>query len=420
MPEPPEGAEWAEPAKVIDRLVYRFNRAGYLPQGFNHLFVVPAEGSTPRQLTGGDFHHGSYAGIGGPPVWAPDGRHLLISANRRPDWDLEPLDTEVYEVAVADGAIRALTDRRGPDDAVAVSPDGRWIAYLGFDDRYQGYQVTRLYVAGRDGGAPRVLSAGLDRDAAAPRWAPDSSGVYFTYDDRGRTRLGFYPLDGPGDAPVEVAADLGSGTTSYTGGAGYSVAPGGRIAYTVTRWNVPGDVAVVDAPGGAERMLTAVNDDLFAQRRLGEVEEIVFSSRLDDRPLQGWIVKPPDFDPAGEYPLILEIHGGPFAGYGPLFDLEKQIWTARGYVVLYLNPRGSTGYGEEFGNLIHHAYPGDDFYDLDSGVDAVVARGYVDPDELYVTGGSGGGVLTCWMIGRTTRFRAAASAYPVINWLSGC
>jgi acylaminoacyl-peptidase len=177
-------------------------------------------------------------------------------------------------------------------------------------------------------------------------------------------------------------------------------------------------VAVKDPGPGEPRLLTAVNEDLFSQRRLGSVEEVWYDSSHDGRPVQAWILKPPDFDPSRRYPLILEIHGGPFAAYGPGLDVEKQLMAAHDYVVLYTNPRGSTSYGEEFGNLIHHAYPGDDFHDLVSGVDAVLARGYVDPERLYVTGGSGGGVLTCWVIGRTTRFRAAVTVYPVVNWYS--
>ncbi len=161
-----------------------------------------------------------------------------------------------------------------------------------------------------------------------------------------------------------------------------------------------------------------MNAGLLAQKKLGTVEGIRFKSSKDNREVEGWIVKPPDFNPARKYPMILEIHGGPFANYGDRFDIEKQVWAAQDYVVFYINPRGSTSYGEEFGNLIHHSYPGDDFYDLNSGVDAVVAKGYVDSNNLFVTGGSGGGVLTCWTIGHTTRFRAAAALYPVINWYS--
>jgi len=414
MPAPPEGATWAEPARVVDRLVYRFDQAGYLPDGYMQIFVVPADGGTPRRISSGEFHHQPLFG-GAAPVWTPDGKYLLVSANRRPDWDLEPLDTEVYEFAVADGAVRGLTNRRGPDGDVAVSPDGKWLAYVGFDDRYQGYQVARLYVAPRAGGAPTFVSNELDRGAEDPHWAPDGSGVYFVYDDQGRSKLGFYST---GAKLRMVAEDLGSGTSSYTGGSAFSLAKDGRIAFAYKRADVPGDIAVTTSRGGKPKIVTAVNADLFAQRRLGAVEEISYESSLDGRKIQGWIVKPPGFDPTKKYPLILEIHGGPFASYGPLFDLEKQVWAALGYVVLYVNPRGSTSYGEEFGNLIHHAYPGDDFFDLNSGVDAAIAQGYVDPENVFVTGGSGGGVLTCWMIGRSERFRAAASAYPVINWTS--
>jgi dipeptidyl aminopeptidase/acylaminoacyl peptidase len=415
MPSPPEGAKWAEPARVVDRLVYRFNGAGYLPEGFSHVFVVPADGGTARQVSSGDFHHGGSAFGGGSPVWTPDGQSILISANRRHDWDMEPLDSDVWGFAVKDGAARRLTDRHGPDDAVAVSPDGKKIAWLGFDDRYQGYQVTHLYVRDLAGGEARVLAADLDRDAGEPAWAPDGKGVYFSYDDHGRTKLALAGLDG---ALKTVAEDLGAGTSSYTGSGGFSVARDGTVAFAHATWNRPGDIALLRPGARQPSVLTALNDDLFAQRRLATIEAISVPSFKDSLPIEAWILKPPGFDPAKRYPLILEIHGGPFAAYGPLFDIEKQVWSAKGYVIVYANPRGSTSYGETFGNLIHHAYPGDDFFDLDSVVTAVVGRGYVDPGQLFVTGGSGGGVLTCWMIGRSDRFRAAATVYPVINWFS--
>lgn len=416
MPPAPPGAKWADPPTVIDRLVYRFDQAGYLKPGHYHLFIVPAEGGTPRQISSGDFQHGGPGFRASEAVWTPDGKYLIISANRRPDYELEPLDTEIYEFSVANGAVRALTNRRGPDGSPAVSPDGTKIAYTGFDDKYQGYQVTRLYVMNRDGSNPRMLSGGLDRDVFNISWAPDGSGIYFLYDDRGNTKLGFYSLDG---TMKKIADNVGSGSwLAYGGGGFYSVAKNGTIAFTYTRPDVPSDIAVTSINNPQEKVITAINADALGHKKLGQVEEIWYKSSLDGRDIHGWIIKPPDFDPAKKYPLILEIHGGPFANYGDRFDLEKQLWAARGYVVLYTNPRGSTSYGAEFGNLIHHSYPGDDFYDLNSGVDALIARGYIDRENLFVTGGSGGGVLTCWMIGRTTRFRAAAAAYPVINWLS--
>lgn len=413
LPSAPEGATWAAPATTIDELVYRFNGPGYLTPGYVHLMVVPAEGGTPRQISSGDYQHGGVF-RSSPAVWTPEGSHLVMSANRRPDWESEPLDTEVWEFAVADGAVRALTDRRGPDMSPAISPDGSRIAYLGFDDRYQGYQVTRLYVMNRDGSGSRLISGDFDRSVSNPRWASDGRGVYVQYDDQGNTKIGLYSLDG--DMQV-VASNVGGTGSAYSGGS-YSLGPGGVFAYTYSRPDLPVDIAVGSRRDAEPRLVTSVNADVLAARDLGTVEEIWYASSHDGRQIQGWIVKPPGFDASRTYPLILEIHGGPFANYGDRFDFEKQMMAARGYVVLYTNPRGSTSYGGEFGNLIHHAYPGDDFYDLDSGVDAVVALGYVDPSQVYVTGGSGGGVLTSWMVGKTDRFRAAVTIYPVINWTS--
>jgi dipeptidyl aminopeptidase/acylaminoacyl peptidase len=414
LPKAPEGAKWADPPKPYNRLIYRFNGRGYLKPGFTQLFVVASDGGAPRQLTTGDFPHGAtaFAG-GGSPVWTPDAKHLIFSANLRPDFEYQPLNSEVYAVALADGAVKQLTNRKGPDNSPAISPDGKTIAYTGFDDRYQGHQTTHLYLMNSDGSGPRALTPKFDRDVENPHWAPDGSGVYFLYDAQGDTKLGFCRLDG---AVKELTGHLGSGGSSYSGGAEFSVAKDGRFAVTYDTPSDPGDIAVGRLSDPQLRVLTALNQQLFTQKRLGPVEEFWFNSSVDQRRVQGWIVKPPDFDPSKKYPLILEIHGGPFANYGDRFDTIKQVWAAKGYVVAYVNPRGSTSYGEEFANLIHHAYPGDDFYDLNSGVDAVIAKGYIDADNLFVTGGSGGGVLTCWMIDRTTRFRAAASLYPVINW----
>jgi dipeptidyl aminopeptidase/acylaminoacyl peptidase len=421
MPEKPDGAEWARPPRVITHLIYRSDGEGYLEEGYSQLFVVPSEGGTPRQLTSGPFHHD------GAPAWTPDGRFLLVSANRRPDWEHEPLDSEIYEVAVADGAIRALTDRRGPDTSPAVSPDGRSIAYLGFDDRYQGYQVTRLHLMNRDGSGARALTSSYDRDIEQPIWSRDGRRVYFATSDQGNGKIGSVAVDraGAADAKPEIlASDLGGGDLGrpYSGGsytlAAAPVQPGdARFAYTWTRPERPPEVAVGGA-GGKSAVLTRLNDDLFTGKRLSTVEEMWTESSHDRRRIQSWIVKPPDFDPSKKYPLILEIHGGPFADYGDRWGAEMQLFAAAGYVVVYSNPRGSTSYGEEFGNLIHHAYPGNDYDDLMSVVDAAIARGYVDPANLFVTGGSGGGVLTAWIVGKTDRFRAAVSAKPVINWQS--
>ncbi len=413
QPPPPPGAQWAPPAKYTNRLVFRFDGVGEVPPGFSHLFVVPSEGGTARQLTSGDFHHGTSGFGGGTASWAPDGQAIVFQASRRADAERHLLETDLYEVTVADGRLRQLTDRMGPDGSAVVSPDGKLVAYLGFDDRKVGYQNTLLHLMNRDGSGKRVLSTKLDQSVGAVVWSADGKSLVVGYDEKGNSKVAVMLLDG---SYRVVANNLGTGGSAYGGGS-YSVARDGSVAFTTSTPSVPGDIAVV-RPTQPVRTITSVNADVMADRRLGQVEELWWKSSKDGRPIQGWIIKPPDFDPAKKYPMILEIHGGPFANYGDRFDVEKQLMAAGGYVVLYTNPRGSTSYGEEFGNLIHHAYPGDDFFDLDSGVDAVIAKGYVDDKNLFVTGGSGGGVLTAWMIGRTNRFRAALAFYPVINWYS--
>jgi dipeptidyl aminopeptidase/acylaminoacyl peptidase len=408
LPSPPDGADWGPPIKYIERIDYRADGEGYLRGGHRHLFLLPAEGGTPRQLTSGPFDHGA-------PQWTPDGTALIFGANRHPDADDNPNDGEIYEVRIATGDVKELTDRRGPDQAPAVSPDGKLIAYTGYDDRFQGYQVTRLYLMNRDGTGTRLLSSKLDRDVGDPVWSRDGKGLFFQYDDLGDTKVAFINLAGE---LKDLASGLGGLDLGRPyGGGSFSVSDGGRFAFNSTAPDHPADLSVGGTAQPAQR-LTRLNDDVFGQKPLGTVEEIWFQSSYDQRKIQGWIAKPPGFDPAKKYPLILEIHGGPFANYGPRYASEIQLYASAGYVVLYTNPRGSTSYGEEFGNLIHHDYPDHDYDDLMSGVDAVIAKGYVDPANLFVTGGSGGGVLTAWIVGHTDRFRAAVVAKPVINWYS--
>jgi len=421
MPAPPKGATWADPPRVIRDLNYRYDGAGYLQKGYTQIFVVPAEGGTPRQVTSGPYHNGggpSFADVG-PPSWTPDGATLVFSANRREDWELDSLDTELYELSLEDLSISPITDRRGPDHSAAVSPDGRFVAYTGFDDRYQAYQATRLYIMTREDGGTRCLTCDFDRSVASPTWSPNGHGLYFQYDDHGDTKIGFVSLSGE---RTTIADGVGNSSIGRPYGAFgqrlYSVARGGRLAFTISCPQHPADVVVSD-PGRSEpRKVTELNLDLLADRKLGEVEELWYTSSFDGRKIQGWIVKPPGFVPNRRYPLILEIHGGPVANYGDRFTAEIQLYAAAGYVVLYTNPRGSDSYGEEFGNLIYHNYPGEDYDDLMSGVDAVIARGFVDPDRLFVTGGSGGGILSAWIVGKTDRFRAAVVAKPMINFVS--
>lgn len=408
MPSKPEGAKWNDPPKYIDALRYRGDGQGYLKSGNRQLFLISSEGGTPRQLTKGAQNHGS-------PSWSRDGRALYFSANLREDADYNPGNTEIYRLELSSGELTPLTDRLGPDSSPVVSPDGKKIAYTGLDDRYQGYQIDRLYVMDSDGSNPGMVSGSFDRSIGNVQWSGDGKSLYFQYDDNGDTKVGKLNI---ASGKVEtVAGGLGGLSLGRPyNAADYSVAADGSLAYTLGNTGQPADLAVLGKKG--TKRITHLNEDLFAFKTLGEMEEMRWKSSFDQREIQGWVVKPPDFDPAKKYPMILEIHGGPFASYGSVFSSEVQLYAAAGYVVLYTNPRGSSGYGEEFGNLIHHDYPNHDYEDLMSGVDALLAKGYVDADNLFVTGGSGGGVLTAWIVGKTDRFKAAVVAKPVINWYS--
>ncbi|MFK7888975.1 MAG: prolyl oligopeptidase family serine peptidase [Gammaproteobacteria bacterium] len=408
-PKAPEAAKWAEPVRVFDDLMYRFDGAGWLEEGASHVFVVSADGGTPRQITHGENDFGS-------PEWLDD-QHVLVVGNDVPEADLDPIESDIYRVALADLAIEKVTQRDGPDNSPRVAPDGEHVAYLGFDDKLKAYQQSDLFVMHRDGSEVVNLTESFDHPVSAPVWLRDSSAVIVSAEIKGHTAL--VQIDAAGGEVTILAEDLGGTSLGrpYSSGA-FSVASRGRetrYAYTQTRPGRPADIAVLDG-SGEPRTLTNLNDDALGHIALAEIEEISVKSSHDGREIEAWIAKPPGFKADASMPLILEIHGGPFSMYGPTFAAEIQRYAAEGYVVVYVNPRGSTGYGEEFAQLIDRNYPGEDYDDLMSVVDALVKRQYVDSKRLFVTGGSGGGVLTAWIVGKTKRFAAAATIKPVINW----
>jgi dipeptidyl aminopeptidase/acylaminoacyl peptidase len=412
MPAAPEGARWTEAPRVVRRMHYRQDRQGFMQDGWVHLFVVPADGGTARQLTGGDWHVGArFDGLGGAAGydWTPDGRALVFDGYRESDADRNYRNAHVHVVEVASGTIRQLTTRPGTWTDPAVSPDGRLVAFVGQDSSRMSYRADDLYVMALDGSGVRRISGDLDRDPGNLVWASDNSGVYFTAGDRGTSNVHFAAAAGNGARRVSEGAHMLSLTSldRQLNAVGVRTAPdqpGDVVRYSVRRF------------AGATA-LTAVNADALAGRTLGAVEEIWYTSSGGTR-VQGWLVKPPGFDPAKRYPLILEIHGGPHAMYNVGFNWTFQYFAARGNLVLYTNPRGSTGYGTAFGNAIERAYPSVDYDDLMAGVDATIAQGSVDTTRMYVGGCSGGGVLSSWVIGHTDRFAAAAVRCPVTNWIS--
>ena len=404
MPKKPEGAEWADPPKVVEQFRYRADGGGYLDPEDRQVFVVEAMGGTPRQLTDGPADHG------GGLMWA-DQDTLLFSANLREDLHDHPNDTDLWSLEVANGELTKLTFREGPDGGAALDRASGTLFWTGFDDRRQGHQQREIHVRPLAGGEARILTAELDRSPGSLR--VDQGSLYFSFVDEGRTRIGVTSAGGGVEVLDLGLHGLGSGRP-YSSGE-FDVA-GGTLAYVGGDPTWPGELHVIR--GGASTQVTDVNADLKETIELGQVKEVWTTSGADELRVQSWTIEPPGFEEDRTHPMILEIHGGPFTAYGPAFTFELQLMAAQGYVVVYGNPRGSTSYGEGFANRIHHAYPSQDYDDLMSMVDAVVERGVVDRTRMFVTGGSGGGVLTAWIVGMTDRFAAAVVAKPVINWIS--
>ncbi|HAK56411.1 MAG: S9 family peptidase [Vicinamibacterales bacterium] len=404
LPKAPRAAERAAPAVVIDRLSWARDGRGPVEPGFTHAFVIGAElGGTPRQITDGDYNHNS-------PEWSADGRTLYVSAIRRPEAEYLRGNSEIYAFDVETREATELTDRNGPDTSPLVSPDGEWIAFTGYDDQNFTSTLRSLYVMRVDGADRRPWATDLNGSPGSIRWASDSSGVYYTVGERGVTNVYFSPLDG----------EPGQMLTGVHTLAGLSIAENGQAVAVRSSFTQPGDLVTLRFDGGTDaevRSLVDVNADVLSTVALSDAEELWYESS-DGFRVQGWLIKPANFDPSQEYPLLLWIHGGPWSMYSVRFNWAFQNFAAQGYAVLYTNPRGSTGYGQEFVNGIQFSYPGKDLDDLLAGVDAAVETGWIDEDNLFVCGGSGGGVLTAWIVGHDTRFAAAVSMRPVINWHS--
>ena len=410
MPAKPEKAKWADAPRVTDRLKHEADGTGYLKPGFSHLYVVPSEGGSARKLTSGDFNHASSLS------WAPDGRTIYFSSNRNEDWEYDFRNSEVYSVSVHSGEITQITNTKGPDFSPMVSPDGKQLAYLGYEDKVQAYQTTKLRIMQLDGTLVELISKNLDRSISSINWDTDGSGLYFKYNDLGLTKIAYISLEGK----VSDIVDNVGGTTlgrPYASGS-YSVSNNGTIAYTISEPDRPADVAIIKKGKREYETITSINNDLLDFRSMGKTEEIWYNSSVDGRKVQGWVTYPPNYKMGDKAPLLVENHGGPILNYGPHFSAEIQLYASAGYVVFYPNPRGSTSYGEEFGNLLYNNYPGEDYNDVMDGVDALIKRGIASEDQLYVTGGSAGGIMTAWIIGKNNRFEAAVVAKPVINWIS--
>ena len=411
--------------RVITRAVYRSDGGGYLDTTRpSHLWLIaipgmPEEKSVAKQVTTGQFSEGGF-------IWARDGSRIYFTTNRDPEPYYSNPRTEIYSVPAAGGTPELVTKISMGVGALSLSPDGKRFAFNASvnHDPVQSYTQPDLWVLdAAPNSQPKNLTIDFDYDVgggvggdnAAPRagggggpiWTADGKAIIERYAKEGQANLGIF------DASSGKMTDVTKGDQaimSYR-----ATRDAGKIVYTRSTPTVITDLYVLDRSTGTSRQLSHINDQLFAKLNLTEPEAIWYKS-FDGKRIQTWVQKPPNFDPNKKYPLILNIHGGPHAAYGYVFDHEFQWMAAKGYVVVYPNPRGSTSYGQEFGNIIQYNYPGDDYQDLMYGVDEVIKRGYIDEKKLGITGGSGGGVLTDWSVTKTNRFAAAVSQRDISDW----
>lgn len=410
MPKKPKGAKWSPEFKYITKARYQADGRGILEPAYMHIFVVDAEGGIARQLTGGNYHHR------GSLSWAAGSSTIYFSANRSDNWEYESREADIFTVDLA-GAITQITDAPGAESAPTVSPDGSRLAYLKRDGEKLAYRNRFLHVAdiGEDGALDneRNLSADIDNSLSNIIWDGNRA-LYYQQTVRGVTEVGRVTLGGNHE---QLVGGLGSVSLGRPYASGTYHAAADTLAFTKGRHDRPADLHV--RSGRNVRQLTRLNEDLLGHKTLGDIHEVIYNSSIDGEEIQGWYITPPGYDPSKTYPLILEIHGGPHLSYGPHFSAELQRMAAEGYVVFYDNHRGSTGYGERFALLLQGKYSSEyDFADHMSGIDALIEKGIVDPQKLYITGGSAGGIASAYAIGLTDRFKAAAVAKPVINWLS--
>ena len=404
----PEGARWADAPVTVTTTRYQYDGRGIVDPAHRHVFVIPAEGGIARQLTEGDFNHF------GRLAWTPDSTEIFFSADRSEDWELSSDEADIYAVALANGRIRRVTDFPGAERNPVMAPNGKTLAFSYEERRPLAFTPNRIALLDLQTQGMTILTDNLDGDANNILWAEDSKSLYFSFDERGMRHIRKITRS---KVVTTVAEDVGGTTIGRPYLSGGFHRANGVTALTQGRQYRPSDVAIVK--NKRLEVVTALNDDLLDYRALGKVTEVTYQSSFDGQEIQGWYVTPPDFDPTKKYPLILEIHGGPHLAYGPHFSAELQLMAAAGYVVFYNNYRGSLSYGEDFALLLQYKYSSvEDFADHMSGIDVLIEKGFVDKDNLFIAGGSAGGIATAYAVGLTDRFNAAVAAKPVINWIS--
>ncbi len=398
-----EGAEDEPEPWVIDRLQFKRDYAGYLDRRRNHIYVQDMASGEVRQLTSGDYDDSGMA-------WSPDGRLIAFSSNRSAEPDANS-NSDIWVVSAdnpdAGATLLQVTTNPGSDGNPAWSPDGQWLAYTTVTEPdLIWYATTHLAVSPATGGGARVLTGRIDRNVSSPRFAANGEDIYFILEDSGERHLA--SIDRSGENFQRRTA----GSLSVRG---YSLNEENDLAMLIGTATQP--LEVFYGEGGETRQLTSVNREFLEKVQLAEVENIHFPS-ADGTEVEGFVYKPPGFDPSFRYPTLLRIHGGPVSQYDFNFNFDAQLFAANGYVVVMTNPRGSSGYGQEFSRQLWAAWGVKDFEDVMAGVDYVIEQGYADPDRLGVGGWSYGGILTNYVITKSDRFAGAITGASEVLYRS--
>jgi dipeptidyl aminopeptidase/acylaminoacyl peptidase len=392
---------------VIDRLQFLWDEIGLLKDLYSHIFIFNIQTKTMKQITSGPYDDGGpvYSSFSGTPQWSPDGKWILFASDRSNDPD-KNRNMDIFVLSAEGGEPRKLTTNPGIDGGPRWSPDGKWIVYAtNIKPELIWYETLKLAVIPVTGGTPKILTGTLDRNCMQPRFSVDGKRIYFLLEDHGTQRLASISPDGNDlkrDLTIEKVVE------------DYDVAASGKIAFLATRPQLPDEV--FSWAEGKTLQLTNTNASLLNQIQLGNVDRAEFKSK-DGTPVEAFVVKPPNFDRSKKYPLLLWIHGGPTSQYAEQFEFTPQLLAANGYVVLLVNPRGSTGYGEDFCKAIFADWGDKDYDDVMAGVDYVLGQGYIDSDRMGVAGWSYGGMLTDHVITKTNRFKAAAAGASELNYL---
>lgn len=402
-------------SRRITRADFRSDGAGYLPEERWHVWLIDVDSGEARQLTAGPYDEQS-------PCWSPDGAHIAFISNRSESPDLTPELDDVYVQAVDGEEPQRLPTNDGSKFALRFSPDGTWLSYVGQEGTGNWWRHNQVWIVPADGSSPAqsltdretlhvsnsTIGDVADRPLTAPIWTPDGESVYFQASQKGNTSLKRVDLQGN---THDILTDPGVFSNVSLS------ADGQALVYVWGTFDDPGQIWCSDGEGEARSQLTRVNRDWLDTLALGDVQSHWIEGP-DGNDLHGWILTPPDFDPARQYPSVLEIHGGPWLQYGHVFMHEFYVLAAQGYVVHFCNPRGGHGYGETHGKAIQQSWGDRDYADVMAWTDHVAGQPYVDADRMGVAGGSYGGFMTLWIVGHTERFAAAVAQRVVSNFIS--